>query len=766
MHSKSITIITGTLRSGLKVLSSCYQLLGFPNGSHIQPNPWTINSLLLQDLGCHLGPLPMGWQDSEASKNAKERINNFLSKACSSTSPNITLQVTLNPLTVPLWLDAFQAQDVRLKLVHIIRHPHEVALSLQANYRLELSQAHFLWLTHIRAALRALEGQDYSLITFDQLLADPVSTLDTVFDASLPTDLLPGHSSLRAGDRPLTSDLLDFVQPSLKHHHTRDLSEPDKKAFAPFARFYEQLRSAQYFSSAQTRGNLWIQTLGSSDSGLIDTLLSALGQQNLSTPELTNNYSQITEISSSPTPHLQAEIILPSSNKQGHITQSFPLLEGQWQKIELSVPEPELLSTKPVKFNPLDKTGIIYISAIHFLDKAQNKIFWKCNNFDCFEHIKISGKNIKISHRNHLALAVLGDDSRISIDVKQTFNDCPLYMVVWIKVSTKNADFDCLLNQVPGTPTPEANKIKTNLTDVLKYMTNSWSFHEKYKARSAEFKKISTQDDQSLIKSKTFWGAPIYLLPQNEDVSSSIYSFGLLEIDLCYFFTDYLFHGATVLDVGAHIGLFSMLSSELTGDTGTVFSFEPTPSTREALELNLKCYEQAVIVPNLAWDENVELDFHDFGTQFSAFNTATSGRLSDEQKTIAKDTLIKVQAITLDDFCLEKEIRPDLIKIDAESSEIQVLKGMRSLMDKVRPVVTIEVGDMESTLKDGIHKSSEILEFAIGYDYLPVRPIAGRYEFHVVKDHYDYDNIIMVPREKLPVRMTLGSVVVQRGRFF
>src|SRR5437879_13846628 len=42
--------------------------------------------------------------------------------------------------------------------------------------------------------------------------------------------------------------------------------------------------------------------------------------------------------------------------------------------------------------------------------------------------------------------------------------------------------------------------------------------------------------------------------------------------------------GATVLDVGAHIGLFSVLMARLVGPSGRVISFEPTPLTRRVLD--------------------------------------------------------------------------------------------------------------------------------------------------------------------------------------
>nr|MBP7476588.1 hypothetical protein [Pyrinomonadaceae bacterium] len=56
------------------------------------------------------------------------------------------------------------------------------------------------------------------------------------------------------------------------------------------------------------------------------------------------------------------------------------------------------------------------------------------------------------------------------------------------------------------------------------------------------------------------------------------------------FFRENLKEGDTVLDIGGHIGLFAVVTARLVGNSGSVFSFEPTPLTRgvmkEVVDLN------------------------------------------------------------------------------------------------------------------------------------------------------------------------------------
>lgn len=770
----SIQVILGTPRSGLYVLMQCLELKGIRSlDADAQIKAVTINDLIFQDLGIDpFSPtLPLKWLKSAAATKAKERIHQLLDNVLCTTSDTISRPVfdsskfhyifISNPLFSDLWQSVFSDISISPHYVLIVRHPHEVALSLKAIYNINLTQGHILWLAHTRAALRSLEGQDYSSTTFDQLLADPVSTLTQLTNFSFIAQY---------------SLLLNFVQPSLRNCHASNLVDAEKEKFNIYAKLYDQIRALQFDKKSFL--------VKQSEYDLIDSLLQALCKHDFSSFRLTHHSSLSTNSShyssACPTKRLQrsfrrilpegfslyATIVFPSSNNNNRIFTTIPLLENQWQKISMPLSSLHLSKTCTFQFFPINKPGSVLISSIKLVDRNGVDVLWQCSDADSFSRLRITGQARIISHRNNLFLAVFGNDVSINIDFVDIYKNCPMEVSIWIKASANTNALDSLLDNSFFLPSSNALSISMQLASVLKTMTNLGLFHQNYKDRSDEFKKISTKNDKSLITSKTFWGKSMYLFPRNEVVSSKIFSFGLFESEICSFFCDFLFQNAIVLDVGAHIGFFSMLSSELIGSTGKVFAFEPTPSTREVLKLNLKPYNQSFIVSKLAWHENVELDFQDFGIEYSAYNTARTNRLTPKQELYTKVILIKVETTTLDDFCRQQDIRPDLIKIDAESSEMEVLKGMTRLLDKLRPVVIIEVGDMDKTLKAGVPLSCKILDFTMSYDYIPIRPVAGRYESHEVKERYTYDNIIMVPREKLPTRRPLGTVVVQRGRFF
>src|SRR5690606_37478262 len=55
--------------------------------------------------------------------------------------------------------------------------------------------------------------------------------------------------------------------------------------------------------------------------------------------------------------------------------------------------------------------------------------------------------------------------------------------------------------------------------------------------------------------------------------------------------------GMTVLDIGAHVGYYARLTSNLIGDRGRVICFEPHPRNRQFLEQNTASAGNVTILP-------------------------------------------------------------------------------------------------------------------------------------------------------------------------
>ena len=139
--------------------------------------------------------------------------------------------------------------------------------------------------------------------------------------------------------------------------------------------------------------------------------------------------------------------------------------------------------------------------------------------------------------------------------------------------------------------------------------------------------------------------------------------------------TDYikknLKKGQTFIDVGANVGYFTVLASQL---GAKVISFEPSEENRKLLEENIKNNKCDVKVYSQALSDKTEQGF--------LYTDTTPGQYS----LIGKGEGEKVEAIRFDDLKLPI---PDFIKIDTEGTERNVLEGMTNVLNTDKPITLI-----------------------------------------------------------------------------
>lgn len=140
--------------------------------------------------------------------------------------------------------------------------------------------------------------------------------------------------------------------------------------------------------------------------------------------------------------------------------------------------------------------------------------------------------------------------------------------------------------------------------------------------------------------------------------------------------------GHDVLDMGAHIGLFTVVMARLVGPTGRVFSFEPTPLTREVLRetVRLNGCEGIVEVREEAMAKvSGSATFYDTGDAGSNANSLVPTQRSQSGYT--------VRTVSLDDFTSSRGLPVGCLKIDVEGAELDVLLGGERTFLVSRPAV-------------------------------------------------------------------------------
>ncbi len=166
------------------------------------------------------------------------------------------------------------------------------------------------------------------------------------------------------------------------------------------------------------------------------------------------------------------------------------------------------------------------------------------------------------------------------------------------------------------------------------------------------------------------------------------------------------------MDIGAHVGKYSV---RLAKQCRWVYSFEPNPFTREALEANIRLNgeKNVTILPYACWNTN--------SIQHLSL-TGPSSRLSERE---APGT-IEVKTVPMDEVVSESE-EIELVKIDVEGAEYPVLQGMKRTLAKWKPRLIIEVHqwsgqgeEIESFLQNYGYQVRKIGANLIDYGYFLV----------------------------------------------
>ncbi|HET7207559.1 MAG TPA: FkbM family methyltransferase [Terriglobales bacterium] len=161
--------------------------------------------------------------------------------------------------------------------------------------------------------------------------------------------------------------------------------------------------------------------------------------------------------------------------------------------------------------------------------------------------------------------------------------------------------------------------------------------------------------------------------------------YGTWEPNVSQVVADVVKKGMTVIDVGAHIGYYSLYFAKCVGPTGRVFCFEPVPENLALLRKNIQLNQISWIeaLPNAVYSCIKDISF----AVPSESENSGEGSLTLDRG----GRQILVHAISLDSFCSSSDIRPDLIKLDVEGAELEALLGAKDIIDRCRPKLLIEL---------------------------------------------------------------------------
>jgi FkbM family methyltransferase len=171
--------------------------------------------------------------------------------------------------------------------------------------------------------------------------------------------------------------------------------------------------------------------------------------------------------------------------------------------------------------------------------------------------------------------------------------------------------------------------------------------------------------------------------------------------------------GSVVVDVGAHVGFFTVEFARRVGESGTVLAFEPAQSNVELLRWNLRRFalNNVTVMEAALWERS--------GEGMLYLNPVHPG----DHRTFPGDLVRPAKPtplVSLDDF-LETFPAPrpiSLVKIDVQGAELRVLRGMVRTLDRY-PDAVLLVEYTPSALTAAEDSPEGFLDFFSSRGYKP-----------------------------------------------
>ena len=223
--ARRAVVILGMHRSGTSALTGVLGLAGAGLPANLMPatpaNPrgyfesqllYELHEEIFAEAGVtwqDLLPPPPDWFRSGHAARFVDRLCKALREEFGD-APLLVLKDPRMCRLVPLWARVFQRLAIAPCYVLAIRHPLEVAASLEREHQMDERKATLLWLDHLLRAEHDTRGQRRSVVSYEHLLADWRGTIARIgADLDLPFPRL---------SRRTEAEIDEFLSSKLRHH--------------------------------------------------------------------------------------------------------------------------------------------------------------------------------------------------------------------------------------------------------------------------------------------------------------------------------------------------------------------------------------------------------------------------------------------------------------------------------------------------------------------------------------------------------------------
>jgi FkbM family methyltransferase len=160
------------------------------------------------------------------------------------------------------------------------------------------------------------------------------------------------------------------------------------------------------------------------------------------------------------------------------------------------------------------------------------------------------------------------------------------------------------------------------------------------------------------------------------------------------------------IDVGAHIGCYTVLASKIVGENGLVMAIEPDDRNLTLLDKNVNTLKNVMVYKAAAAANcgtlQIELQSNPLFNEPVEASVPLNSNIKDIES-ITLDSLLPVLS--------KRQSTSVLIKIDVEGGEVGVLQGALELLKNSHPTLIIEVAhphEVHETLKPFRYSSTKL----------------------------------------------------------
>jgi FkbM family methyltransferase len=244
-------------------------------------------------------------------------------------------------------------------------------------------------------------------------------------------------------------------------------------------------------------------------------------------------------------------------------------------------------------------------------------------------------------------------------------------------------------------------------------------------------------------------GLSVHVLP-NDQLSRALFVSGTYEPNTLCALRKLLRPEDVFIDVGANVGIMSLVAARWVGPRGRVFSFEPSEREHRSLVQNLELNEANNVTPiRAALSDRVGLaTLRVAASSHGGLNTLGESFAYDGVNTAA---LEQIDVTTLDEFTRAKRLdRVSVVKLDVEGAEGAVLAGSTRLLKEFRPALVLEIFPRALGANKWTVADVENLLRAAGYNVFSIHPQNATIEPMARISGEAEQNIVAMPGERSP----------------